>query len=33
MENQVSWHGAAPNEEQYETAMNELKEVLNGLEG
>lgn len=33
MENQVNWHGAAPNAEQYETAMNELKEVLNGLEG
>lgn len=33
MENQVNWHGAAPNTEQYETAMNELKEVLNGLEG
>ncbi len=25
MENQVSWHGSAPNDEQYETAMNELK--------
>lgn len=24
MENQVSWHGAAPNEEQYKTAMAEL---------
>ena len=33
MENQVNWHGAAPNAGQYETAMNELKEVLNGLEG
>ena len=33
MENQVNWHGAAPNAEQYEIAMNELKEVLNGLEG
>lgn len=33
MENQVNWHGSAPNAEQYETAMNELKEVLNGLEG
>ena len=33
MENAVNWHGAAPNAEQYETAMNELKEVLNGLEG
>ena len=33
MENQVSWHGSAPNAEQYEIAMNELNEVLNGLEG
>ena len=33
MENQVSWHGAAPNAEQYEIAMNELDAVLNGLEG
>ena len=33
MENQVNWHGSAPNSEQYETAMNELKAVLSGLEG
>ena len=33
MENQVSWHGSAPNAEQYEIAMNELNAVLNGLEG
>ncbi len=33
MENQVSWHGAAPNAEQYEIAMSELKAVLEGLEG
>ncbi len=33
MENQVNWHGAAPNAEQYEIAMNELDAVLNGLEG
>ena len=33
MENQVSWHGAAPNAEQYEIAMTELKAVLEGLEG
>ena len=33
MENQVSWHGSAPNAEQYEKAMNELEEVLKGLEG
>ena len=25
MENQVGWHGVAPNAEQYENAMNELK--------
>ena len=25
MENQASWHGAAPNDEQYEIAMNDLK--------
>ena len=25
MENQVSWHGAAPNDEQYEMAMKELE--------
>ncbi len=33
MENQVNWHGSAPNAEQYETAMAELKAVLNVLEG
>lgn len=33
MENNVSWHGAAPNAEQYEIAMNELKNALNELEG
>ena len=33
MENQVSWHGAAPNAEQYEIAMNELKALLNEMEG
>ena len=32
MENQVSWHGSAPNKEQYDTAMAELKAVLDGLE-
>lgn len=26
MENNVSWHGKAPNEEEFEMAMNELKE-------
>ncbi len=32
MENQVSWHGAAPNAEQYQQAMNELKAALAELE-
>lgn len=32
MENQVSWHGAAPNAEQYETAMAELNAALVELE-
>ncbi len=27
MENQVSWHGTAPNDEQYEQAVSELAEV------
>lgn len=33
MENQVGWHGTAPNAEQYEQAMKELNETLKGLEG
>ena len=33
MENQCSWHGSAPNAEQYEQAMAELGATLNGLEG
>ena len=33
MENQVGWHGTAPNAEQYETAMNELDSALKDLEG
>lgn len=33
MENQVSWHGTAPNAEQYEQAMTELKAQLAELEG
>lgn len=33
MENQVNWHGSAPNAEQYEAAMAELNDILNGLEG
>lgn len=32
MENQVSWHGAAPNKEQYDTAMAELGAQLKELE-
>ena len=32
MENQVSWHGTAPNAEQYEQAMSELKAQLAELE-
>lgn len=33
MENNVAWHGSAPNEEQYHLAMSELNSVMNGLEG
>ena len=33
MENQCGWHGAAPNEEQYHTAMAELTTQLKELEG
>lgn len=32
MENQVSWHGAAPNAEQYAQAVEELTARLNALE-
>lgn len=31
MENQASWHGAAPNDEQYETAMADLEKVGEAL--
>lgn len=31
MENQVGWHGTAPNKEQYDTAMSELGEKLRAL--
>ena len=31
MENAVGWHGSAPNDEQYETAMAELKAQLEAL--
>lgn len=33
MENNVNWHGAAPNAEEYEIAVTELKEQLKSLEG
>ena len=32
MENKASWHGTAPNDEQYEIAMNELKAHLAEME-
>lgn len=32
MENQVSWHGSAPNAEQYAQAMEELNKTLKSLE-
>lgn len=32
MENQVGWHGSAPNKEQYDTAMSELNAQLAALE-
>ena len=31
MENQVSWHGAAPNDEQYKVAMEDLEKVGEAL--
>ena len=33
MENLASWHGVAPNDQQYEQAMTELKAQLSELEG
>ncbi len=33
MEGQAAWHGKAPNDEEYEIAMNELKAALAELEG
>jgi transketolase len=33
MEGLASWHGAAPNEEQYKQAMDELQKTLAELEG
>lgn len=32
MENEASWHGAAPNDEQYEIAANELNAKIKELE-
>ncbi len=32
MENNAGWHGAAPNEEQYNQAISELDEIIAGLE-
>jgi len=32
MENQASWHGSAPNKEQYEQAMSDLDAILKELE-
>ena len=31
MENQASWHGAAPNDEQFEQAMEELEKAGEAL--
>jgi len=33
MENQVGWHGSAPNDEQYAQAMDELKAAMAEVEG
>ena len=33
MEGQASWHGKAPNDEEYAIAMGELKAALAELEG
>lgn len=32
MENQVGWHGKAPNDEQYQVAMKDLNKILSKLE-
>ena len=31
MENQVGWHGKAPNDEQYQAAMEDLKKAGDAL--
>jgi transketolase len=33
MENNAGWHGVAPNDAQFEQAMNELRAQLSELEG
>ena len=33
MENEAGWHGVAPNEEQYNKAIAELNEYIDGLGG
>ncbi len=33
MENQASWHGAAPNDEQYAAAIKEIDEIIEALGG
>ena len=33
MENDAGWHGKAPNDAEYEQAMNELNAILAELEG
>ncbi len=33
MENQVSWHGAAPNDEQYETGISDINAIIKDLGG
>lgn len=33
MENNVDWHGKAPNDEEYKIAMNDLNNILTRLEG
>ena len=33
MEDQAGWHGKAPNDEEYETAMTELRAQLAEVEG
>ena len=32
MENKASWHGTAPNDEQYAQAIQELRDTLSSLE-